>query len=1235
VGGPKGRRAEAWLGGSAPCNGDERDGLSVDSLGRGASACWAHRTTVALSIAVMKVLPDQQRHVVGRLLANFADVEASPSLPKVLVINGETGRGKTYCVQRFFDELRVARPGYWGAPLTPRWPPIFEEDVHRERKQVVPREVDEREAPPFLWVGAGAAPMSGAIRVEMASTILDQLLAQFQAVAPSRRRTAATREAIDIALDVLGTFVTPFGIAKTSLQHTAKVGALVGTDVDRLVARRAALHDAYRVACRAASPGPVPLVVALDDASRMTVESLDLLSGLLAPSALDTTPQRLVSETGKTAFFPASLTSAMAGPLLVVATVWQHRSQGRFQDPFFDWLDELESIGIPVERASCTEFAQPVAELALSESGIDLDEATRERVVVHISSGHKGVMAVNPLVLTGALGRLNELRKLWGDKLEVDDATLGTFATVPEQHVKDRLESLRRDGDTGSTSVALVTVLAHAGAWLPLKLVELVGERICGEDSLSAAQLVSDHVLWTHDTWPSDLTTLAERQVAELDVDVQTFLAASPLPEPSANALASAAGEFIAWALSTGLVDNGAAYTSENEFGALRPAARWAVRVGNEAVASDVLLACHALLGEEVQQSERQGLPAVGYAYSVGAGVELSDLQFLEVLKHFGDSTVTERVAARRLRQGAFESRECEEAMLAALSRHRHLVPKLARALIERKRYDEALAALAAHSDLRSEELLQLAECYVALDNIDTAIEVLGPVAAGGSSNAAVRLARLLLQRGRRQEAVTVLLPFPDRSDPLVLLADIYDADGRPDLALSSLESGSDRNQDVTVRMGRMLAKLGRDDEALQLLDGQRVRPDVAMLLADIHLKHRQPDRAIEALREAAVRSESAAAKLASLLRTQGRAAEALEVLSGLATRRQEAPLRMADILCDEGEVDQAIDLLLMYGHSAQAACYAANLLQRRRRYDEAIRVLEPHAKTSQEGPLQLAQLHLDLGHTDRALRVLEGSAPRWHQSAVRLAQLLLLSGEAQEALLVLDPHLGTKPEATMLACDILNELGDVEAEIGVLRRTAPRYVDSSRRLAGILRQQGHLDEAIGVLQPHATSQGAPAPLAELLCAAGRAAEAINTLRIGVRNFPTWQWPMAGAVLSCVGALPTDEGEYDVTRVIAEVWQADRPRTASRLEQVLWYHIANPDGSHINGEPHRVMSILEVVHVLRPEPDPRLDAVVTRWLEDETQGSFATYQAVHGLRPHSAIARQVIDAIVVPAPDLV
>ena len=59
---------------------------------------------------------------VQELLTLLGDVEDYPSMPRVAVIYGETGRGKTYRVQQFYDLLASLRPGYFVPGLTPPWP---------------------------------------------------------------------------------------------------------------------------------------------------------------------------------------------------------------------------------------------------------------------------------------------------------------------------------------------------------------------------------------------------------------------------------------------------------------------------------------------------------------------------------------------------------------------------------------------------------------------------------------------------------------------------------------------------------------------------------------------------------------------------------------------------------------------------------------------------------------------------------------------------------------------------------------------------------------------------------------------------------------------------------------------------------------------------------------------------------------------------------------------------------
>lgn len=157
---------------------------------------------------------DGSRDPAAELSQALTAVTESPALPQLVILSGETGRGKTFAVQRFFDQLTTRYPGFWEPELTPRWPPRSRREVNRDRKRVQPRlpPAEPGTEPPFYWLAVGAAPAEGAVRTDMAASFHQQVHEQFMpTLAKAHRRKGIGAEAVKLALDALGVLLPPTG----------------------------------------------------------------------------------------------------------------------------------------------------------------------------------------------------------------------------------------------------------------------------------------------------------------------------------------------------------------------------------------------------------------------------------------------------------------------------------------------------------------------------------------------------------------------------------------------------------------------------------------------------------------------------------------------------------------------------------------------------------------------------------------------------------------------------------------------------------------------------------------------------------------------------------------------------------------------------------------------------------------------------------------------------------------
>ncbi|MGH3998790.1 MAG: AAA family ATPase, partial [Pseudonocardiaceae bacterium] len=256
--------------------------------------------------------------ILALLDEQLAKARANPAVPRIVTLHGETGRGKTYWIQRWFDALAAREAGYWSPCLTPPWPPRRRAQVEHSRKQVVPVPRDPALAPPFHWVGVGVTAAEGAIRMEPAAFAQQQLHEQWSATLRGWRLQKDRRALVlNVALDALGAAFAPVGVAKSIYENTSRVTKLLNDEAVGLSdLRRASLHDAFRAVMQASRPDAPPTIVVLDDAPSLGAESLHLLSGLVSDSPNWSSISDLLEGGPPNRQFLPSVLGDVPGPLL-------------------------------------------------------------------------------------------------------------------------------------------------------------------------------------------------------------------------------------------------------------------------------------------------------------------------------------------------------------------------------------------------------------------------------------------------------------------------------------------------------------------------------------------------------------------------------------------------------------------------------------------------------------------------------------------------------------------------------------------------------------------------------------------------------------------------------------------------------------------------------------------------------------------------------------------------------
>lgn len=942
------------------------------------------------------------------------DAEQFPALPRVVVLTGETGRGKTFAIQRFFDDLCANRPGYWQPGLTPDWPPQSRRQVNRSRKQVQPLVADPTQAPPFFWAGVGAPAREGAAVVDMSQILVAQLSTQFSsAVDAIAFRTALAGEAAKLALDILGAFVPPLGAGRTALEHTVAIGRLRRTSELNLEKQRRSVAKAFTTVGRERKR---PLIVAIDDAQNATFELLYTVSGLIA-SSFD-----VPGGDQERDFLPSILDTALPAPLLIVCTAWDHRLNGAFDDPFQVWLREITELGIDVTF-------QPCEELSWDESADLLDNwssawhDSRASLLQHLSDPADPSKAINPLVLATAIGQLEESRDLFTGEVVLTPSAIEALSNIPDQHIIDRIELLREEPPNGDRWVALLTLAARYGSAVPIRLWRLIERDLGQHDAQSLLTRLVDHGIFLKPV-PSqsvnDLTPIV------MDPDVYRYLDRSADARPAPPRLVGWCRELLEWLYTEYFVNDldgiksqavhqvARRLTFSQALSIVLPASRL-VFAASEGVTADPSYVAAAQLGEPIHRSDFPSPPPAGLAYAMKAGVWTPDDTLLAACNYFKRSTVTLSIIRRRLALSRMEpDRTKESPFIEVLVQHRehpYFASVLAQALDKARKTADA-------------------------------IKLLRPV-LGSSDSIDVLFADLLLKDGQPDAAYYVFQRLTNTSQIATqraaeILVDRGDIAG----AIEFLSSRANLFQNTPLQLADLLIEQQRRSEAMALLQSlSSTNRAVAIKLAQLTLEEGDLDGAIDIIEPFVTWDSNAAMMLVQLHRERGSIHEALPTLLIAGARFANVAVVLAKLLDGMGQRVQALDLLNPWISSSEtAATTAANLMVFDRRPGEAVKLLRPVAGRFENAALLLARLlqHSPL-EEDRAEA--EAMVERWlpsNRALIRLCGIYVRHGKEKRAidLLTATPmprSFRSKKDALILSANLM--LGEVSVADAALSR--------------------------------------------------------------------------------------------------------------------------------------------------------------------------------------------------------
>jgi hypothetical protein len=476
-----------------------------------------------------------------RLLDTVASAQLS-GLPHLVLLHGETGRGKSYAVQALYDELSRRQPGYWLPGLKPEWPPRSVATLREQRKRITPPD-ELRQAgatASFLWIGVSCSGYWDAPRLDPTADLLRQLRRALDETAAKALATTRRRQdwAMDRIVEGIGQIEPIVGALKFALETLAQAPkALRGDASSPTLAEQSGLFAALASYARLADALELErpaLVVVVDDASGAPAD----LFGALAACVAD--PSDAVDDDGpaERRLLPRVLDQIPPLPVTFVLTAWDHTLSPTDERPLTQWLREYEDLGLERETMGCRDIFATEANGLLDRWTLGPSAETREQIVEHVVANNSHRL-VNPLVLAEHVAWVEEQRDPFSGDINVTGEQISALSTSPDHHVAERIEHLRRS-EGGPSIRSLLATLCSLDLVLPWALAEEL--LAVTRASLSVDELrerLARFAAVTTESLPDPLRSFA------LDVDLYDYLHRRPLTAAQEEVRAIACASFL------------------------------------------------------------------------------------------------------------------------------------------------------------------------------------------------------------------------------------------------------------------------------------------------------------------------------------------------------------------------------------------------------------------------------------------------------------------------------------------------------------------------------------------------------------------------------------------------------------------------------------------------------------------------------------------------------------------
>ncbi|MGN7187527.1 hypothetical protein [Microbacterium enclense] len=863
------------------------------------------------------------------LQSEYRQCVEESSLPRVVILVGEMGVGKTFEVQSFYDHLARSVGGAWVPGLRAAWPPRDEQELDSSRRRVTGLRSDKHDEFGFFWVAGSYAPRRHGVNADSAAEFAAQLAHQLKdaGVAAERRRSlgaAIAHAVVDLSFELLP-IPDPIPLVESAVENTIAVVAAAATSTHTGTRewRRAVGTALSRFSKE--SDRLIPVVAVLDDADVADEHLLSVVSELIGPAP----------EPGSDrSFLPAQLGDVAPAPALIVCTVRSLELEDDIQTPFARWLRAILRLGLSVRVVHVDGMMRAEAQTLFARWSGD-DDGSR-RVLDRITRSGRGSEWVNPLALVSSALFLDRRRHPVTRDLDFRPKNIEQLLAIPEQRLVRALDQMLTSGPDGALAHLLLVIAAGCGPVFPGVFLSAFSETVAVTST--SGHLANAISLLVREGFLSASTSPLPLGFDELriETDVYQYLRAAHLSEPVTR-MRTATAERALELLVTELLPNEYGRSKILPFaqwrGSFDGCARWLltqpadlVSASSQAVAKAIAHPGRVQGGRRRARTERVDARllsrhALGFAYSNGQYlVGLADDEVVKAVQAYGASRVSSNIAKRALEEMDTTSPHLAELRLTlkALSDHPALAHTLAGDAARRGDAELVEELLDPHLKTSPACARLWADTLADRGDIYGAMQVLS--APGVATNHMVlrQRAKLLEMDGRHSEAIELILAEGDKSFATMrLLARLAVRHLGLDQIRERIVPVIARDGVALVPVAKRFAVDGHEEEAVHLLEtAAKVSQSAAIcrvgMLADV-------GRADEAVRDSldiAHRVFQVAELLIALLRRLDRLDEAIALASAWTERNRKASRILEDLLASQppGSAGQQIPPALPVG---------------------------------------------------------------------------------------------------------------------------------------------------------------------------------------------------------------------------------------------------------------------------------------------------------------------------------